>query len=114
MDSAQGNDADPVMSQGDGAKGPTRSVPFLCAIGENVIWIPPSHGPRELVSMTEGVQPISVVSEWVLEKIGEVNRVVGLSFERVEQEAWALFAKLDCKDVEGGYKGNMDKFDANC
>lgn len=47
--------------------------------------------------------PILEAFDWVLDKIGEVSRVVRLSFEGVEQEAWALFAKLEnrCVSREG-------------
>lgn len=37
-------------------------------------------------------------------KIGEVSRVVGLSFEGFEEEAWALFVKLECRALSSSFK----------
>lgn len=44
-----------------------------------------------LVPVVEEVQPLMGASEWVLQKMGEVSAVVGLSFEGLEKEVWSLF-----------------------
>lgn len=65
-----------------------------CLIGENVkngyegveCWV--------LTAMDEMPDPVVAISSWVLEKIEEVNKVMGISFEGMEEESWAFFAPL--------------------
>lgn len=73
-----------------------REDPVMHSAGEQVKLIHFGCSSRTLVLVTEDVQPLSEDLDLVLEKIGEVERVVGLSFEGLE-ETWALFAKLECR-----------------
>lgn len=70
---------------------------FSPSIGENMKL---EHG-RQLalvVWQREGeldARPLIGVSEWVLQKIGEVRKDMGLSFNGLESEAWAMFVELE-------------------
>lgn len=39
------------------------------------------------------------VNEWVLQKIGEVSEVMGVSFDGLEKKAWGLFAKFERREM---------------
>lgn len=38
--------------------------------------------------------PVTIASPWVLDKIEEVNRVMGISFEGMEEESWVFFSSF--------------------
>lgn len=69
---------------------------FYSSIGELVKL---DHGRiTDLVAWQEtelDAVPITKVYEWVLEKMGVVSKVLGVSFDRMEQAAWELFVELE-------------------
>lgn len=54
---------------------------FHCSIGKHVKSLHAANSSKAMVLSSKPSQPIPKVSEWVLDKIGEVSRVVGVSFE---------------------------------
>lgn len=76
-------------------------VSFLHSISENVKL---SHDKELTVvawfdqSMEE--TPLASVSKWVLSKVEEVSKILGLSFEGLEVLAWELFAELDLLEAK--------------
>lgn len=67
---------------------------FGRSIGENVklnhcgdCWV--------MTMVDEDVAPVAEVSSWVLEHMKEVSRVMGMSFESVEEEAWVFLVALE-------------------
>lgn len=43
--------------------------------------------------------PLASVSEWVLSRVEEVSKILGLSFEGLEDLAWELFVELEKREA---------------
>lgn len=71
----------------------------LRSIGEKVKRKHDKDLSLDLILMGEELHPLSEVSEWVLQKMGEVSQVVEFSFEGFEQEVWELFSKLERREL---------------